>query len=45
MCVHLVEDLRQEVRSVCDEGEEDGDVGEDTGQDERVSGVVVQHSL
>lgn len=43
--VHLVQDLRQEVRSVCDEGEEGGEVGEDTGQDERVLGVVVQHCL
>lgn len=41
----LDEDLWQEVRSVYGKWEEGGHIGEHTGQDERVFGLVVQHGL
>lgn len=41
----LAKDLRQELESVFDEGEERGHVGEHAGHDERIFGVVAQHGL
>lgn len=41
----LVENLWQEVWPLFNKWEEGRDVGEHTGQDERVFGVVVQHGL
>lgn len=41
----LIEDSWQELRPAYGKGEEGRDVGEHTGQDEWVLGVVVQHGL
>lgn len=41
----LVKDLRQDLRSPDGKWEEGRDVGEHTGQNERVFGFVVEHGL
>lgn len=42
---HLVKDSWEELLSSCGKWEESGDVGEHTGQNERVIGFIVQHGL